>query len=616
MGEFSGRIRGAMGHTDVILAIGVIGLVALLVIPLPPFLLDILLCLSIIFSVMALLLTLYVENALEFSAFPSLLLFLTLFRLGLNIASTRMILTRGEGGDIIRTFGAFVTDGNLAVGLILFILLTLINFVVVTKGSSRIAEVAARFNLEALPGKQMAIDSDLSGGFLTQEEAKKAREVVTQEADFYGAMDGASKFVKGDAIAGIMITFVNIIGGFIIGLTVLGLSWQNCFSTFTLLTVGDGLVSQIPALLISVGAGVMVTRASSGSVGQALTKQIFHHPKVLLIAGISLLLLSFVPGMPMTIMVPISLLFLFCSYLQFKGQKFPDKKEGISSTTLSLLVQPVEVELGYQMVLFADPLFQNLTSLRKHVAAHLGVRVPKVHITDSAELAATAWRIKIKGVTIKSGRGGELPTLTKILTEAIEEHAHELLTRQDVTQMIQDAKQFDSAVVEELIGKKLSIGQLVKILQNLLREGVPVRDFITILEILADHAKGEESDLEELTERVRQGLSAGISEAFFGKNSIAHAIMIDPKVEQMIVASKGRVRPLTIDKLTQALLSITEVALKKGLQPVVVTEMATRAKLKKLIEKQLPELPVLSYKEVTADIEIKEIGTVPNEILI
>ncbi|MCH9627816.1 MAG: Flagellar biosynthesis protein FlhA [Chlamydiales bacterium] len=615
MRGFLARLRHAFGHADAVLACGVIGLVLLLVIPLPPFLLDALLCLSIVFSVMALLLTIYVENALEFSSFPSLLLFLTLYRLGLNIASTRMILTHGEGGDIIRTFGSFVTHGNLTVGVILFALLTLINFIVVTKGSGRIAEVAARFTLEALPGKQLAIDGELSSGLISQEEAKKEREKVSQEAEFYGAMDGASKFVRGDAIAGLVITFVNILGGLIVGLTLQGLSWQNCLSTFTRLTVGDGLVSQIPALLISVAAGIMVTRASSGSVGKALTRQVFHHPKVLFIVGVTVLVLGFVPGMPFLVMLPISVVFLFSGYVQLKEKGKKDEPVERPST-LSLFVHPIEVELGYQVVLLADPLLQRLADIRKRIASHLGVRVPQVHITDNAELAGTAWRIRIKGITAASGRGAELPALITSLTEVIEARAHELLTRQDVAQMIQDVKRIDSAVVEELIGKKMSVGQVLKVLQALLGEKVPVRDFVTILEILADHAKGDESDLEALTEAVRRGLSRGISEEFFGKTGIAHVILIDPKVEQILDVSKGKIRPSTVDKLARSLLQMTQEAGKRGVSPVVVTKAEARAKLKKLIEKQFPELPVLSYREVTNDVEFRKIGTVSNEVLI
>ncbi|MEZ5314606.1 MAG: flagellar biosynthesis protein FlhA [Chlamydiales bacterium] len=614
MGEIFYRLRRLVTDTDAVLAIGVLGLVLLLIVPIPPFLLDTLICFSIVFSVMALLLTLYIENALEFSALPSLLLFLTIYRLGLNITSTRMILTDGEGGDIIKTFGGFVTAGNLVVGLILFALLTIINFTVVTKGAGRIAEVAARFMLEALPGKQLAIDGELTGGLINQEQAKAAREKIAQEAEFYGAMDGASKFVRGDAIVGLVITCVNICGGLVVGLTMKGMTWQTCFAIFTRLTIGDGLVSQIPALFTSIAAGIMVTRASCGSLGKTLTKQVFHHPKVLLMAGGTMVLLSFVPGMPMLVMVPIGAIFLICSYFQFKADTPLDQRE--KKPTSSLFVHPLEIELGYEVVSLAEAFLQNLPKIRKTIGRHLGVSVPYVHITDHAELGPTAWRMRVKGMVVASGREANLQILIKIFTEIAEEHIYELLNRQDIAQMIQDVKCYDSAVVEELIGKKLTIGQLVKVLQNLLKEKIPIRDFVTILEILADHAKGERSDIMELTEAVRMGLSRGISEEFFGKTHIAYAITVDPKVEQILDVSKGKIRPAMFNKLMTSLVKLTEEAEQRGIHPILITTVTTRAKLKKIIENKFPQLPVLSYKEVGQDVEVKEIGHLSQEVLI
>lgn len=320
-GEWGNRLRLMSRHTDAILGAGVVGLVLLLIIPLPPLVLDALLCMSIVFSVMTLLLTVYVENALEFSVFPSVLLFLTLFRLGLNVASTRMILLRSEAGDIIHTFGNFVIQGNGVVGLILFVLLTIINFIVVTKGAGRIAEVAARFTLEALPGKQLAIDSELNGGLINQNQAKEERKKIGAEADFFGAMDGASKFVKGDAIAGVIIILVNLMGGLVIGIGVKGMPWQGCWTTISRLTIGDGLVSQIPALLVSVGAAMMVTRAGGGSLGKTMPRQIFHQPKVLMTTGIFLVFMSLIPGMPVWVILPMSLALFLGGYYQHRGPK-------------------------------------------------------------------------------------------------------------------------------------------------------------------------------------------------------------------------------------------------------------------------------------------------------
>lgn len=613
-GDWGSRFRTLGRHTDAVLAIGVIGLILLLIIPLPPLLLDTLLCISIVFSVMALLLTIYVENALEFSAFPSVLLFLTLFRLGLNISSTRMILTQAQAGDIIHTFGVYVTKGSILVGFILFLLLTVINFIVVTKGAGRIAEVAARFTLEALPGKQMAIDSELTSGLISHEDAKRERKKMANETDFYGAMDGASKFVKGDAIASLIITCVNILGGFVVGMAVKKLSWQECWKTMTCLTIGDGLVSQIPALLISIGAAIMVTRASSGSLGKTLPKQFFHHPKVMLISGGALLFLSFVPGMPMVVMVPTSMVLLLIGYLQTRHlqpreKEFPLYKEG------RLFVHPLEVQLGYQIVLFAEPLQEQVSEIRHQIMAHLGVRLPSVAISDHAELSPTGWRILVRGVRVASGRDPEFAFLVRKLKELFETYVHELLNRQDVAQMVQEIKNYDSAVVDELIPKKLSIGQILKVLQNLLKEKIPIRDFVTILEVLADHGRGENSDLDQLTEEVRRGLSRGISEEFFGKTHTAHVITLDPKVEQMLDASKGSLRPKAIDKLSRSLTQLNEKAKKQGLKPVVVTKGCARASLRRVIENQLPELHVLSYQEVASDVELQTVGVVSNEVL-
>jgi len=614
-GEWGSRFRLMSRHTDAVLALGVIGLVLLLILPLPTLFLDAFLCISIVLSVMVLLLTLYVDSALEFSAFPSVLLFLTLFRLGLNIASTRMILTEAEAGDIIRTFGEFVIKENTLVGLILFFLLTVINFIVVTKGAGRIAEVAARFTLEALPGKQMAIDSELSSGLITHSQAKEERNKLNLEANFYGAMDGASKFVKGDAIAGLMITSINIAGGLLVGIFVKGLSWQQSWTTMTRLTIGDGLVTQIPALLVSIGAAMMVTRASSGSLGKTVPQQIFHQPKVLIITAIMLLMFSFIPGMPLLVILPLSVILLLAGFFQNKTQtkrKSPseEKKEH------SFLVAPLEIQLGYQVVLFAESLQDKLKEIREKVAFHLGVKVPAVHISDQMDLSPTGWAILIKGVKVASGRDAELHFLVQRLTEQIELHAYELINRQDVAQMLQTVKNYDSAVVDELYPKKLSLGQILKVLQHLLKERVPIRDFMTILEILADQATGEKSDLEALAEEVRQGLAGKISEEFFGKTKKAHVITIDPRVEQMLTASKGDLRPRAIDKLAQKLIQFQEKGKKKGVNAVILTTVSTRARLKRLIEKQLPDLPVLSYKEVAPDVELSSLGEVSNEVLI
>lgn len=609
------RMRNISGHTDTLMAVGVFGLILLLIVPLPPIVLDMFLCFSIVLSIISLLLTLYIENALEFNAFPSLLLFLTLYRLGLNIASTRMILTRAEGGDIIQTFGEFVTQGNTFVGLVLFVLLTLVNFIVVTKGAGRIAEVAARFTLEALPGRQMAIDSDIAAGLLPQEEGRKAREKIAKEADFYGSMDGASKFVRGDAIAGLVITFVNILGGFIVGLTAKGFSLVECWTTFTRLTIGDGLVSQIPGLLISVAAGIMVTRASSGSLSKSLPKQIFHHPKVLMLTALALFALSAIPGMPFFLMAPMALGLLLYALFQSKKQSQKTEKEEIEEEPSFLFVPPLEIQVGYQLIGLTKPLHQKLAQIRKKLSQQIGFRAPAVRISDNLDLSPSGWTIKLKGVVIRSGRDADLAQLVRELTNVVELHAHELIHRQDISEMIQQAKEFDSAVIDELIPKKLSLGQILKVLQNLLRERVPIKDFVTILEVLADQTIGKDVDTDVLTEAVRQKLSRGISETFFGKKNSGRVITVDPKVEQTISVAHGQIRLSVIEKLTSEMIKLIQIAKQEGVDPIVVTSISSRSHLKRLIEKRLPEVSVLSYQEIISEIKLCPIGSISNEVL-
>jgi len=609
------------------LALSVIGLILLLLIPLPPFLLDALLCLSIVFSVMALLLTIYVENALEFSAFPSLLLFLTLFRLGLNIASTRMILTKGRAGDIIDTFGNFVIQGSPLVGLVLFALLTVINFVVVTKGAGRVAEVAARFTLEALPGKQMAIESDVSAGLFSQDDAKKQREKLEAETEFYGSMDGASKFVRGDAIAGILIIVINLIGGMLVGIGAHKLPLKECLYQFTRLTVGDGLVTQIPALLISVASGIIVTRASRGSLGKTLPKQIFHHSKVLTLAGCILLGLGFIPGMPLLVMAPISgALFLLSRTLNKK-----QKKEASSSHVKEesedkiLQVYSLELQLGVQLIEWAEHFHAQIPQMRREIASSLGIVVPAIHVSDNLQLSPKNYTIKIRGVKVDGRRATTLLDLQNHVKEIISQHAYELLNRQDVAKMVEKVRAFHPSIVDELIPSFLNLGQLLRILQNLLKEQIPIRDLSTILELLADQfpVKGE-VDLSELTEHVRQGLARGISERFFGEEKIAHAILLDPKVEQMIKAAQAKgslglstsLRPQTAQKIIETLNDQVKKAQVKGLKPVVLTEGYSRKPLKLLVEKEIPSLPILSYKEITSEIEVRSVGTLSSEVLL
>lgn len=636
-----GKIRQLSRHPEAVLAFSVIGLVLLLVVPLPPIILDTLLSISIVLSVITLLLTVYIENALEFSTFPSLLLFMTLFRLGLNIASTRMILLDGAAGDIIASFGSFVTRGSSIVGLILFLLLTFINFIVVTKGASRIAEVAARFTLEALPGNQMGVDADFNSRMITSDEAKKRRKKIAEEAEFYGAMDGASKFVKGDAITGLVITFVNIFGGLIIGIGARHLSLYECLKTYTLLTIGDGLVSQIPALLVSLAAGIMVTRASSGSLAEALPRQIFYNPKVLFISGLLLVFLGFLPGMPGKVMIPLALVLICVGWVKLKEKKEEPKRLHATKeekaleedVEKALVVYPLEIELGINLLGSAGDLLSEIKGIRSRIAKKLGILVPSIHVSDSLEIDPSSYQFKIKGISIFCGKLKEedeegIRKLGLCLEQQIESHAHELLNRQEVARLIENAKTYDSAVVDELIPKKLTLGGLLKVLQNLLKESIAIRDIVSILEILADHIpenpKEESTNPDELSEYVRQGLFRGITESVIGKTSVVYAITIDPKVEQMIKVGVKKsetgnqlyLRPATSIKITSALLRLTKSAAEKGLVPVVLTQSCSRLYLRRIVEKHLPNLPILSYSELTEEKTIKTIGKVTTDVLL
>lgn len=622
MSKFSGW--GKQG--DALLATFLIGVILLLIIPLSSFLLDAFLCLSIVLAVMTLLMTLYVENPLEFSSFPTLLLFLTLFRLSLTIASTRMILTRAEAGDIIHTFGDFVVQGNWIVGLILFALLTVINFTVVTKGAGRIAEVAARFALESLPGKQMAIENDVSSGALTQQEAKQVREKIGAQADFYGAMDGASKFVRGDAIASLLMIFINLIGGMILGIGGKKLAIGECIELFVRLTIGEALVTQIPSLLISVGAGVIVTRASSESIGRVLPRQLFMNPKVLILGSGILFGLSLVPGMPFFLMASIASLIAFYGYRLMRKSSL----SAISSTTSSIEVEnpisfyPIEIHLGFQSLALANLLLQKIGEIRKILTEKWGIRIPAVHIADHLQLPPKGYRLKLRGIIVASGRVDSLDIFSNYLFEVLESHLYELINRQDVIRMMESAKLVDAALVEELIPERLKVGQVLRILQNLLKEGIPVRDFVGILELIADHLprKGE-IDLELLTEGVRQGLSRGISQHFFGEKKIAYAIMFDPKVEQTLQAAFQKeefknqmiLRPATAQKIRASLMMLLEKAQEQGIRPVVLMHPCARRPLRHILEKELPHLPVLSFGEIDAEIEVRSLGAVTTEVL-
>ncbi|MDF2577148.1 MAG: flagella-associated protein [Chlamydiales bacterium] len=694
LGSLSQKVNKLYEYSDVVLALSVVCIVLLLVIPLPPILLDVLLSISIVLSVTTLLMTMYIHESLDFSSFPSLLLFLTLFRLSLNIASTRMILAEAQAGDIIETFGNFVTGGNQVVGAIIFILLTIVNFVVITKGSGRVAEVAARFTLDAMPGKQMSIDADLNAGLIDEQEAKVRREKIALEADFYGAMDGASKFVRGDAIAGIIMTIVNVIGGFIIGIAMKGMNWKEALHTYTTLTVGDGLVSQIPSLLISVGAGILVTRASSKEkLSNMIHQQVFNNPRVLYLTSIVVFVLGMVPGMPLMVITPISIAIgLYAYSLQkmshtelgsldttlAKTQEVEQAQQQAETVEKALFIDPMEIELGYTLIPLVDQsqggdLLNRITVIRRQIASELGLIVPPIRIRDNMSLDPNSYIIKIKGIDVASGTlqidsylamnpgnvskpipgikttepafglpaiwisAGQkenaellgytvvdtLSVLATHLTEVIHVYAHELLNRQEVSRLIDNAKTYAPAVIEELIPARLSLGQVVKVQQNLLRERIPIRDIVTILEILADQSS-RTTDTDILTEYVRQGLARSISKQYGGDKKILYAITFDPKVEQMMAESVQKsdfghrivLRPTTTQKIIDELDRTIQESAKQGLQPIVLTSPSIRLYVKHLIERGLPRLPVVSFNEVVSEVEIQAVGVVSSEVLI
>jgi|694.fasta_scaffold01230_14 flagellar biosynthesis protein FlhA len=686
LGSLARKFGLAQRNSDLILASAIIFVLLLLIIPLTEFVLDALIASSILISILALLVTLYSEEALSFNAFPSFLLLLTLFRLGLNIATTRMILTEGHAGYIIKTFGDVVTGGNAFVGFVIFILLTGINFIVITKGSGRVAEVAARFTLDSLPGKQLAIDADVNAGLINEEEAKSRRDKIMLEADFYGAMDGASKFVRGDAIAGIVIILVNTFGGFVVGMMMKGMSWQQVVQVYVTLTVGDGLVTQIPALLVSVAAGIIVTRSSNKeNLAESLRKQLFNDPKVLTITAGTLLMIGLVPGMPLLVIVPIAAILSLYAYFLRSSQTVAaesevQKREAVrklEDVEKMLFIEPMEIELGRDLAPFAEDdragnLLKRISLIRRQIATELGVVVPAIRISVNMFLPADAYQIKIKGndvargnlymdsdlamnpghvqgdlegihttepafglpaIWIKSNQKNRarsegfivadpLTVLATHLTEVIRSYANELLNREEVTKLIDHAKMYAPTVVSELIPTKLSFGQILKVLQNLLRERVSIRDMISILEILADQS-GNTHDPEILSEYVRQGLARSLSKQYMSDDQAIHAIMMDPKVEQVLLESiqyseMGKmimVNPTTSEKIIDEIKDLIQEAAKKRVQPVFLTAATLRPYFKKLVERHLPRLPVLSIYEIVPDVQINSLGIVTVDVL-
>lgn len=674
-----------MKFGDIIVTLAVVFVVIMIIIPLPSALLDIFLTFNITLSLIILLVSMYNTEPLQVSIFPSLLLLTTLLRLSLNISTTRLILKDAYAGEVIRAFGDFVVGGNAVVGFIIFLIIVIIQFIVITKGAERVAEVSARFTLDAMPGKQMAIDADLNAGLISDVEAKERRVVIQKEADFFGAMDGASKFVKGDAIAGIIITLINITAGLIIGVAMKKMNFSLALSTYTLLTVGDGLVSQIPALLISTSAGIVVTRAGSeANLGREVVQQIFTQPKVLFIAAGVLAVLAIVPALPqIPLLVMVFLMAFLARNLQKASQENAvSQQEEIEprqvdemrkpENVMNLLqVDPIEVEFGYGIIPLADvnqggDLLDRVVMIRRQLALDLGMVVPVIRLRDNIQLASNQYRIKIKGVEVVEGElmmdgflamdpgtaSGTVdgidtvepafglpakwikeeerekaeifgytvvdpPTVISThLTEIIKKHAHELIGRQEVKKLIDNVKENYPALVEELIPKQMAIGEVQKILANLIKEGVSIRDLVTILEILADYAPTNR-DPDVLTEYVRQGLSRSICKKFIpGKK--AKVITLDQKLEEKIMNSIQQteqgtylsIDPGTTQKIINNLSREVEKFTQSGEQPIVVASPMVRLYFKRLTEHFISELVVMSYNELQPSIEIQSVGMV------
>lgn len=677
-------------NTDIALVVGVIGILVIMLIPLPPIMLDIFLAFSITSGLIILIMSMYMKETLEFSVFPPLLLVITLYRLSLNIASTRLILLHGgEGpgaaGQVILAFGNFVVGGNYVVGGIVFFILVLINFIVITKGSVRTSEVAARFTLDAIPGKQMSIDADLNAGMITDVEAKKRRKKLEQEAEFYGSMDGAIRFVRGDAIAGIIITIINILGGFIIGVFSEGMSIAEAAKVYTLLTIGDGLVAQIPALIISTASGIVVTRASSDvNLGADITRQLLFQPKSFAIASGVLFFFAIMPGLPTFSFLLFSVLTGAIAFLTIQSQKkdaleVEKEKEKVAKAPVAERVETIlpldkmELEVGYELIPLVDAekdgeLLERIKSVRRQFALEFGIIIPPLHIRDNLQLKPSQYAILIKGVEIARGEimmglylamnpgieeGSEIrgiptkePTfglpaiwiteeekgraqiagftvvdvatvITTHLKEIIKTHSHELLGRQEVQALLDNLKETSPKVVEELIPAVLSIGAVVKVLQNLLKEQISIRDLLSILEVLADHGSMVK-DTEVLTEYVRQAMSRPITKHFVSDEGALPVITLAQNVEDIISNAIQRTEHgsyLSLDpNFAQKLLVNIKAAYEKVSpiegQPVILSSPGVRLHLRKLLERFIPNVVVLSHNEIAPNVPIKNIGMV------
>ena len=678
-------------NSDIILALGLVFILGLMLIPLPPFFLDFLLATNITLSILVLIVSLYINSPLDISVFPGLLLVVTLFRLGLNISSTRLILIDGYAGKVIDTFGQFVVGGNYVVGFIIFIILVIIQFIVIIKGSGRISEVAARFTLDAMPGKQMAIDADLNAGLLNEAEAVARRESLSREAEFYGSMDGASKFVKGDAIAGLMINGINIIGGFIIGVAQRGLSFTDALKSYTILTIGDGLVSQIPALLIATAAGLVVTRSASGTaLDSQMKNQLFSNPRVLATVSGVIIAFSLLPGMPTLTFIFLGSMLGVLAYVVKKNKATAQAEKESQDETLTspeapaaedkveqyLQVDPIEIEIGYGLISLVDEnqggnLFQKIASTRKFIALEYGVLIPPVRVRDNLQLNPNEYIIKIKGnivaeyqvytdryLAMNPGSAEELPNgiptkdpafnlvsywitiqekekaelmgytvvdalsvLSTHLQETLKKNFDRVLTRQAVKQLVENLKKDYPAVIEDINPEVLPLGTIQKVLQNLLKEYIPIKDLVQVLESLIDYSKVTKN-VDVLTEYSRHAIGDTIANLYKDQNGIIHAIVLGDQIESSITRSlqsqKEAIQtlglsPATLKDLNEEIERKISVFHELGYIPVIITSATIRPYFYRLINSTFPDVAVLSYSELPASTEIEFIEKIEVE---
>ena len=675
-----------MKKTDLAIGLYIMAAIVFLIVPMPAMLLDVLLALNIATAMVVLFNALFSREVLNMSTFPTILLFTTVFRISLNVSTTRLILTTGEPGTVVKTFGQFVGGGDPIVGIIVFFILILVQFMVINKGSERVAEVTARFTLDAMPGKQMAIDADLNTGAITDLQARERREKIQDESNFFGSMDGATKYVKGDAVAGLIIVFINFVGGIIMGIMRQNLTAAGAFDKYTILTIGDGLVSQIPSLMISLATGILVTKVSKESdIGDLLVKQLFAIPKALYMVGGSLIFLGIVTPLPTLIFSTYGVIFIITGRViagkievnniedQASLEEIAGDEIRRPENVVSLLqVDPIELEFGYGIIPLADvnqggDLLDRVVLIRRQVALELGCIVPMIRLRDNIQLNPNQYVIKIKGIPVSDGEilfdhymamnpgyveeeitgiptfepSFHLPAIwitesqreraesagytvvdppsiiATHLTEIIRGHIHELLTRQDVQNLINNVQEANATLVSELVPKLLGVGEIQKVLQNLLKEGISIRDLISIFETLADYASTSR-DPDVLTEYARQSLKRAISHKYFPSAETTSVVTLDPKIEQEIMGSvkqseQGAYLALDPEK-TQGIIHSVEEEIQKlenlGKNPIIITSPIVRMYFKKLTQDYFKDLIVISYNEIDSNVELQSVGMV------